>query len=121
MKEPLNFKDEKFVSILEAMKTFSESYAKSTGTFFCVDEDITKSVVIGLAKNKLEHGSPLCPCRCYSNKDEEASFSYWNCPCVPMRERKECHCMLFLTEENQFSSKSQNLDSNFENLKNIKN
>ena len=26
-----------------------------------------------------------------------------NSPCVPMRERHECHCMLFLTEENDFS------------------
>ena len=24
-------------------------------------------------------------------------------PCVPMRERHECHCMLFLTEENDFA------------------
>jgi len=23
--------------------------------------------------------------------------AYWNCPCVPMREEKKCHCMLFLT------------------------
>ena len=27
---------------------------------------------------------------------------FWNCPCVPMRERKECHCMLFLTEGSPF-------------------
>lgn len=26
--------------------------------------------------------------------------------CVPMRERKECHCMLFLTEENDFVGES---------------
>ena len=26
-----------------------------------------------------------------------------NCPCVPMRERHECHCMLFLTEDNDFA------------------
>ena len=31
---------------------------------------------------------------------------YWNCPCVPMRERKECHCMLFLTEDNGFAGDS---------------
>lgn len=30
-------------------------------------------------------------------------FRYWNCPCVPMRERHECHCMLFLTEDNDFA------------------
>lgn len=37
------------------------------------------------------------------------SLAYWNCPCVPMRERKECHCMLFLTPENPFVGKEQTL------------
>ena len=41
------------------------------------------------------------------NKEDEISLAYWNCPCVPMRERKECHCMLFLTPENEFSSTCQ--------------
>ena len=30
---------------------------------------------------------------------------FWNCPCVPMRERKECHCMLFLTEDSPFQDR----------------
>ncbi|XP_057447518.1 ferredoxin-thioredoxin reductase catalytic chain, chloroplastic isoform X2 [Lotus japonicus] len=37
----------------------------------------------------------------------EAQQGFWNCPCVPMRERKECHCMLFLTPENDFAGKEQ--------------
>ncbi|XP_050382743.1 ferredoxin-thioredoxin reductase catalytic chain, chloroplastic isoform X3 [Argentina anserina] len=37
----------------------------------------------------------------------EAGQGFWNCPCVPMRERKECHCMLFLTPENDFAGKEQ--------------
>ena len=52
-------------------------------------------------------GSPLCPCRFYENKEEEAKDGYWNCPCVPMRERHECHCMLFLTEDNAFAGDEQ--------------
>ena len=27
------------------------------------------------------------------DKQAEAQDGYWNCPCVPMRERHECHCM----------------------------
>ena len=34
---------------------------------------------------------------------------FWNCPCVPMRERKECHCMLFLTEDNDFVGDEQTI------------
>ena len=80
----------------------------------------------GLAEHKDELGAPLCPCRHYDDKKLEAEQGFWNCPCVPMRERKvqacffvaacvrvtcrllmpwalqECHCMLFLTEDNDF-------------------
>ena len=97
----------------------------------------------GLAAHKDELGAPLCPCRHYDDKKAEVAQGFWNCPCVPMRERKvlapaallvpaaahalcayhsqyvhrssmlccplspfvgfqECHCMLFLTEDNGF-------------------
>jgi ferredoxin-thioredoxin reductase catalytic chain len=93
--------------ILESMKQFAENYAKSTDTYFCIDFDVTESVIQGLAKNKQFFGAPLCPCRYYDDKEDEISLAYWNCPCVPMRERKECHCMLFLTPDNEFSSSYQ--------------
>jgi ferredoxin-thioredoxin reductase catalytic chain len=103
----LNIIDSK---VLESMKQFAENYAKTTDTFFCNDLEVTESVILGLSKNKMDYGAPLCPCRYYDNKEEEISLAYWNCPCVPMRERKECHCMLFLTPENEFSSKKQTFD-----------
>lgn len=42
----------------------------------------------GLAEHKDELGAPLCPCRHYDDKEMEAQQGFWNCPCVPMRERK---------------------------------
>jgi ferredoxin-thioredoxin reductase catalytic chain len=94
---------------LEAMKNFSEAYAKRTGTYFCVDPGVTAVVIEGLAKHKDELGAPLCPCRHYEDKEAEAAAAYWNCPCVPMRERKECHCMLFLTPDNDFAGEKQDI------------
>ena len=94
---------------LEAMKLFSEKYAKNTGTYFCVDPSVTAVVIEGLAKHKDDLGSPLCPCRHYEDKEAEAKATFWNCPCVPMRERKECHCMLFLTEDNDFAGDKQEI------------
>ena len=99
------------LKVIESMRQFAESYAKSTDTYFCVDLDVTESVIQGLSKNKQLFGAPLCPCRYYDNKEDEISLAYWNCPCVPMRERKECHCMLFLTAENEFSSSRQAFNS----------
>nr|YP_009244117.1 ferredoxin-thioredoxin reductase beta subunit [Gelidium elegans]AMK96359.1 ferredoxin-thioredoxin reductase beta subunit [Gelidium elegans] len=97
---------------LEVMRKFSEIYAQKTGTFFCADITVTAIVIEGLAKHKDQYGAPLCPCRHYEDKAKEVTSAYWNCPCVPMRERKECHCMLFLTPDNEFASSNQSIDSN---------
>ncbi len=94
---------------LELMRKFSETYAKRTGTYFCADPSITAVVIEGLAKHKDDYGAPLCPCRHYDDKEAEVKASYWNCPCVPMQERKECHCMLFLTEDNDFAGDKQDI------------
>jgi ferredoxin-thioredoxin reductase catalytic chain len=106
----LPLKKEEISENLEAMRKFSETYAKRTNTYFCVDLSVTAIVIEGLARHKKEYGAPLCPCRHYENKEAEVESAYWNCPCVPMRERKECHCMLFLTKDNEFASSNQKID-----------
>ena len=95
---------------LEAMWQFSQTYAKRTGTYFCAEPSVTAVVIEGLAKHKDDLGAPLCPCRHYEDKEAEVHATFWNCPCVPMRERKECNCMLFLTPENEFSGENQDID-----------
>jgi ferredoxin-thioredoxin reductase catalytic chain len=92
---------------LKAMTAFSNKYTENTGTFYCSDPSVPAVVIKGLAEHKVTLGSPLCPCRFYDDKEKEAKEGYWNCPCVPMRERHECHCMLFLTEDNDFAGDQQ--------------
>ena len=94
---------------LEVMRKFSEQYAKGSGTYFCMDKSVTAVVIQGLAEHKDTLGAPLCPCRHYDDKEAEVASGFWNCPCVPMRERKECHCMLFLTEDNDFVGDEQTI------------
>ncbi|KAK4409906.1 Ferredoxin-thioredoxin reductase catalytic chain, chloroplastic [Sesamum angolense] len=94
---------------MEIMRKFSEQYARRSGTYFCVDKGVTSVVIKGLAAHKDTLGAPLCPCRHYDDKAAEAQQGFWNCPCVPMRERKECHCMLFLTPDNDFAGQEQNI------------
>lgn len=96
----------------EVMHKFSQVYAKRTGTFFCNDLSVTAVVIEGLAKHKDKYGSPLCPCRHYEDKEKEVLNTYWNCPCIPMRERRECHCMLFLEKNNEFAGDVQDVDVN---------
>jgi ferredoxin-thioredoxin reductase catalytic subunit len=61
---------------------------RRSNTVFCVDKSVTAVVIQGLAEHKDTLGAPLCPCRHYDDKELEAAQGYWNCPCVPMRERK---------------------------------
>jgi len=95
---------------IQSMTKFSNQYAKISGTYFCTDLSVASVVVIGLAVHKETLGSPLCPCRHYEDKEREVKQGYWNCPCVPMRERNECHCMLFLEDSNPFCGDQQTLD-----------
>ncbi|ACK65577.1 ferredoxin thioredoxin reductase beta chain [Rippkaea orientalis PCC 8801] len=99
--------------VLETMKNFAEQYAKRTETYFCSELSVTAVVIEGLARHKEELGAPLCPCRHYEDKEAEVKNAFWNCPCVPMRERKECHCMLFITPDNDFAGDQQDIDLEF--------
>ena len=38
--------------VIDSMKLFAETYAKSTNTFFCSDLEVTESVIKGLANIK---------------------------------------------------------------------
>ena len=96
-------------SHLESMRKFAQKYARRTDTYFCSNLSVTAAVIKGLAQHKQELGSPLCPCRHYENKEAEVKKAYWNCPCVPMREEKKCHCMLFLTPDNAFAGDTQEI------------
>ncbi|XVF60389.1 hypothetical protein PTKIN_Ptkin08bG0041600 [Pterospermum kingtungense] len=72
---------------VEIMRKFSEQYANRSGTYFCMDKSVTAVVIKGLAEHRDTLGAPLCPCRHYDDKAAEAGQGFWNCPCVPMRER----------------------------------
>jgi ferredoxin-thioredoxin reductase catalytic chain len=91
----------------KSMTAFTNKYLQNTGTTLCSDKSVPAVVIKGLAEHKVTLGAPLCPCRFYEDKEAEAKDGYWNCPCVPMRERHECHCMLFLTEDNDFAGTEQ--------------
>jgi ferredoxin-thioredoxin reductase catalytic chain len=71
----------------KAMTAFTNKYLANTGTKLCSDMAVPAVVIQGLAEHKVELGAPLCPCRFYDDKAAEAKDGYWNCPCVPMRER----------------------------------
>lgn len=93
----------------KAMTAFTNKYLEISVTKLCSDKSVPAVVIKGLAEHKVTLGAPLCPCRFYDDKEAEAKDGFWNCPCVPMRERSECHCMLFLNDDNQFAGQETNI------------
>lgn len=86
---------------IERMEKLVESYCKKSGTTTHPDREVTESVVLGLARHMDELGRPLCPCRFYPNKKEEAKYRTWMCPCDDMQIYKYCHCLLFVNDAGQ--------------------
>jgi ferredoxin-thioredoxin reductase catalytic chain len=84
---------------LQRIRKFVEKYCEKSGTVTHPDPDVTEAVVKGLAHHLDTLGKPLCPCRFYPNKQEEATHRTWICACDDMQIYKYCHCLLFVNKE----------------------
>jgi len=84
---------------LQRIRKFVEKYCEKSGTTTHPDSDVTEAVVKGLAHHLDTVGKPLCPCRFYPDKKEEATHRTWICACDDMQIYKYCHCLLFVNKE----------------------
>jgi len=84
---------------LQRLRRFVEKYCEKSGTSTHFDKDVTEVVVRGLAHHMDTLGKPLCPCRFYPDKKEEAKHRTWICACDDMQIYKYCHCLLFVRED----------------------
>ncbi len=87
-------------SSMRKIRKYVDKYLQKTGTSAHPNEEITESVIFGLAANMDELGRPLCPCNFYPDKKAELAESRrWVCACDEMKQYKYCHCLLFATPE----------------------
>lgn len=84
---------------LQRIRKFVEKYCEKSGTTTHPASDVTEAVVKGLAHHLDTLGKPLCPCRFYPDKKEEATHRTWICACDDMQIYKYCHCLLFVNKE----------------------
>jgi ferredoxin-thioredoxin reductase catalytic chain len=92
-------KDKPSEKSLARVKKLVDNYTQKSGTTTHPNNEVTESVINGLAANIDELGRPLCPCRFYPDKKEEVKHRTWICPCDDMQIYKYCHCLLFVDEE----------------------
>ncbi len=81
---------------LQRIRKFVEKYCAKSGTSTHPDKEVTEAVIQGLAYHIDTLGKPLCPCRFYPDKKEEARHRTWICACDDMQIYKYCHCLLFV-------------------------
>jgi ferredoxin-thioredoxin reductase catalytic chain len=84
---------------IQRMRKFVEKYCEKSGTTTHPQKDVTEAVIIGLAHHIETLGKPLCPCRYYPDKKEEAKHRTWICACDDMQIYKYCHCLLFVNND----------------------
>lgn len=84
---------------LQRIRKFVEKYCAKSGTSTHPDAGVTEVVILGLANHLDTLGKPLCPCRFYPSKQEEAKHRTWICACDDMQIYKYCHCLLFVNQE----------------------
>ncbi len=84
---------------LDRINKFVKTYCEKSGTTTHPEAEVLEAVVLGLAANLDELGKPLCPCRFYKDKKEEATHRTWICACDDMQIYKYCHCLLFVNAE----------------------
>jgi ferredoxin-thioredoxin reductase catalytic chain len=84
---------------LRRIEKLVQVYCGKSGTSTHPDPGVTQVVINGLAANLDAIGRPLCPCRFYPDKKEEATHRTWICACDDMQIYKYCHCLLFVNEE----------------------
>jgi ferredoxin-thioredoxin reductase catalytic chain len=82
--------------VVAKMRRFADRYAEKTRTAFHPDPEVTEAVLQRLARNQVQLGRPLCPCRFYADEREELKRRTWICACDDMKRFKYCHCLLFV-------------------------
>jgi ferredoxin-thioredoxin reductase catalytic subunit len=58
------------------------------------------SEIVTLVREGLKQSGGYCPCMIMQNEDTK-------CPCKPMREKQECHCMLYVEDKGDEQSDNQ--------------
>lgn len=92
---------EELQAAISKVRQMVEKYSRASGYPLNPDEDIVATVVEGLARNRLRHGLPYCPCVIVTgNRQEDRAII---CPCSAHKEdlarNGQCHCALYTSPE----------------------
>ena len=111
----IDVNSDEFRAELEKTWKFVQKVNKQFGFVQNPDEEVNKSVALGLARNKLLYGKRYCPCFIVQGETPEERKKANNriCPCKPALEVEipqdgVCHCGIFCTPEYAEQKRKEN-------------
>jgi ferredoxin-thioredoxin reductase catalytic chain len=85
----------------EEIYAWTHEYARKNGWALNPDDKQLRTVIRGLARNRIRHGEQYCPCRIRSGDPAEDKEIV--CPCIyhedEVHNDGHCHCNLFFGPE----------------------
>ncbi|MDD4330577.1 MAG: ferredoxin-thioredoxin reductase catalytic domain-containing protein [Aliarcobacter sp.] len=106
---------DEFLNEFELTKQFTDEVISKYSLVYNPDEEVNKSIQMGLTRNQLIYGKKFCPCFMVigQNKEEQEKSENRLCPCTPALANEiptsgSCHCGIFCTNEKALEIKKEN-------------
>lgn len=112
----IDIKSEEFQLELELTKQFTSKVLEEYNLVFNPNDEVTESIQMGLARNKIIYGKRYCPC--FMVIEESETEKNRLCPCEPALKNEipnsgYCHCGIYCTAQkaNELSSYNDTRDA----------
>ncbi|SFV75683.1 Rubredoxin [hydrothermal vent metagenome] len=112
--QKIDMNSPEFQEKLEKAIKFTDKVCESRGWVYNPEDEITESVQMGLARNKMMYNKYFCPCFVVEEVDGKyQSVDNRICPCTPAIEKEipengNCHCGIFCTPEYAEQKRTEN-------------
>lgn len=112
----IDINSEEFQLELELTKQFTSKVLEEYNLVFNPNDEVTESIQMGLARNKIIYGKRYCPC--FMVIEESETEKNRLCPCEPALKNEIpnngcCHCGIYCTAQkaNELSSYNDTRDA----------
>lgn len=106
MIKKIDTNSDEFINEFKLTKQFTDEVISKYNFVYNPDEEVNKSIQMGLTRNQMIYGKNFCPCFMVIGQTAEEQEISENrlCPCVPALTNEipsngSCHCGIFCTKE----------------------
>ena len=106
MIKKIDTNSKEFINEFQVTKQFTDDVLLKHNLVYNPDEEVNKSIQMGLTRNQMIYGKKFCPCFMVIGQTPEEQESNENrlCPCTPalineIPSKGSCHCGIFCTKE----------------------